>query len=118
MSTRLKCLAIMLVLSLIGFGPLSLTCLIGLYVVVARPEWFLLTTRCLYGHPSTKPITSDASNANFETRLKVFLSLMLLLIIDIAPVPVTGSIGLYVVLARPVWFLSLVERVYAPRSPR
>ena len=39
------------------------------------------------------------------------------LLLDIAPVPVTGTIGLSVVLLRPPWFLELVEAIYAPPGP-
>ncbi|MDD5036948.1 MAG: hypothetical protein PHE55_19655 [Methylococcaceae bacterium] len=45
-------------------------------------------------------------------RLKCFLCLLVLLVLDIAPVPVTGSIGLYVVITRPHWFKALVEKIY------
>ena len=43
--------------------------------------------------------------------------MLALLLLDIAPVPVTGAIGLSVVLLRPPWFLELVEAIYAPPGP-
>lgn len=114
-STRLKCLLAMLMLSVIGFGPLSLTCLIGFYVVLARPDWFLGVTRRLYrGTPARDPAGAarPAPHAAL-VRTETLLVLVILLILDIAPVPVTGTIGLYVVLFRPAWFAARVKAIYA-----
>ncbi len=46
-------------------------------------------------------------------RIKCFFVLLLLMILDIAPVPVVGTIAMYVLLVRPLWFKSLVDRLYA-----
>ncbi len=46
-------------------------------------------------------------------RIKCFFVLLLLMILDTAPVPVVGTIAMYVLLARPLWFKSLVDRLYA-----
>lgn len=115
LNTRLNCLLVMLMLSVIGFGPLSLTCLIGIYVVLARPAWFLGVAHRLYrGTPR-----ADAAGGNRPAphaaaiRIQTLLALVILLILDIAPIPVTGSIGLYVVLFRPAWFVERVEAIYA-----
>jgi hypothetical protein len=51
-------------------------------------------------------------SATRMARIKTFLSLLVLLVLDIAPIPVAGSIGLYVVVARPCWFKTLVEKIY------
>ena len=118
MHTQIKCLMVMILLSLIGFGPISLTCLIGLYVVIARPAWFIRVARNLYlrsdspATESTNTNTTDSSHSIYP-RIKAFLSLVTLLILDIAPVPVTGFIGLIVVISRPPWFKNLVEGIYA-----
>ncbi|MBS1213377.1 MAG: uncharacterized protein H6R26_1994, partial [Proteobacteria bacterium] len=53
--TRIKCLLVLIALSIIGFGPLSLTCLIGLYVVIARPRWFLKVVHGLYADDADAP---------------------------------------------------------------
>jgi hypothetical protein len=115
--TQLRCLLAMTLLSIIGFGPLSLTCLIGMYVVAARPLWFRRAVANLYRDvkPPLASLRRHRRGAS-GTRVKCFLSLLVLLVLDIAPVPVTGSIGLYVVIARPPWFYRLVEAVY--RSSR
>jgi hypothetical protein len=116
MHTQIKCLMAMILLSLIGFGPISLTCLIGLYVVIARPAWFLRVARNLYlrsdSSATASANTTGYSNSGYP-RIKAFLSLVALLILDIAPVPVTGFIGLIVVISRPPWFKNLVEGIYA-----
>ena len=116
MTTRIKCLLIMLLFSLIGFGPLSLTCLIGIYVVLVRPAWFIRVARDLYLRPNDSVMNEKmlpGPSGNFVIRGKAFISLIMLLILDIAPLPITGIIGLIVVLSRPVWFIELVQQIYA-----
>jgi hypothetical protein len=115
--TRIKCVSVLCGLAIIGFGPLSLTCLIGLFVVLARPRWFYEVVWHLY---RDKPGGSVRQTAGRETgdpraatvRIKCFLSLLGLLVLDIAPVPVTSTIGLYVALWRPFWFKTMVENMY------
>ncbi len=116
MHTQIKCLMVMILLSFIGLGPISLTCLIGLYVVIARPAWLLRVTRNLYqrsNSPGLESADGSASSNSLYPRIKAFISLVTLLILDIAPVPVTGFIGLSVVISRPPWFKNLVEGIYA-----
>ncbi len=111
-NTRLKCLLAISVLAMIGFGPISLTCLIGLFIVIRRPCWFRVVVSNLYADvPALSPPRQRRGNTN-GVRLKCLLSLILLFILDIAPVPVAGSIGLYVVIMRPDWFRQLVEDIY------
>jgi len=116
MHTQIKCLMVMILLSLVGFGPVSVTSLIGLYVVIARPDWFLLVVRNLYIR-SSSPTPGSTNPANSQNslypRIKALFSLITLLILDIAPVPVTGFIGLVIVISRPPWFKNLVEAIYA-----
>ena len=116
MPTRIKCLLVMLLFSLIGFGPLSLTCLIGIYVVLVRPAWFIRVARNLYLRPNVSVKSENMPSVpagNFLVRGKAFINLVMLLILDIAPLPIAGIIGLTVVLFRPVWFIELVEQIYA-----
>lgn len=118
-TTRINCLIVMLVLAIIGFGPVSLTCLIGFYVIAARPRWFLDTTRGLYrdkisrSEGAVRPLITPSSGA---ARVKTALALLLLLMLDIAPIPVTGMVGLYIVLARPMWFMDLVRKIYPSQA--
>ena len=117
-----KSLLVLSVLAVIGFGPLSFTCLIGMYIVLDRPCWFHQLTRDIYRgtHPgqAMKPArpTRPGSLA-LGSRCLTFLSLLLLLILDIAPIPVTGAIAIYVVLTRPEWFRRLVFDVYGGANP-
>lgn len=45
-------------------------------------------------------------------RIKIILSMLLLMVFDIGPVPITAFIGLYVALFRPQWFCDLVDDLY------
>jgi len=116
---QIKSLLVLSVLAIIGFGPLSLTCLIGIYIVLGRPPWFYQLTRDIYhgtnsGGQAMKPIKpAQSGSLALGSRFLTFLSLLLLLILDIAPVPVTGVIAIYVVLTRPEWFQQLVFNIYS-----
>jgi len=120
---QVKSLLALSVLAVIGFGPLSFTCLIGLYIVLGRPRWFYQLTREIYrgtnpGEQAMKPIKpAQPGSLALGSRFLTFLSLLLLLILDIAPVPVTGAIAIYVVLTRPEWFQHLVFNVYGGANP-
>jgi len=109
-ATQIKSFLALTVLAIIGFGPLSLTCLIGMFIVVRRPKWFYQVVDDLYRGIACGP--ADCSSETTTVRVKCFLCLAILLVLDIAPVPVTGSIGLYVVATRPCWFKTLVEKIY------
>lgn len=108
-TTQIKCLLVFCVFAVIGFGPISPSCLIGMYIVAHRPDWFLLTTRELYANP---PPSHHLARHPFAVRLKCFLSLVTLFILDIAPVPVTASVAFVIILARPRWFYDMVETIY------
>lgn len=112
-STQIKSLMVIGGLALLGFGPLSFTCLIGFYVVMVRPFWFIDGVVALYGGSvDSKPNHARTLPLAFAARIEAGLILLVLLILDIAPVPVTGGIGLYVILARPAWFVRLAHAVY------
>lgn len=60
--TQIQCFLFLLVLAVIGFGPISITCLIGFHIVINRPPWFLDLVRKLYhGKPgvSTAPARGE-----------------------------------------------------------
>jgi hypothetical protein len=105
--TQFKCLAVFAIFAVIGFGPVSPGCLIGMYVVIMRPTWFLQLAENLYRNRSV-----SHSKTSKNTRIKTFLCLLLLFIIDIAPVPVTPVIAYVIILSRPQWFLRIVKGVY------
>jgi hypothetical protein len=40
MGIRAKALFVLIVLTILGLGPLPLTSVIGIYIVIFRPRWF------------------------------------------------------------------------------
>lgn len=111
---QFKCFLILSVFAMIGFGPVSLTCLIGMYIVLARPQWFLDLVGDLYGH---KPRFYERLEADYEkqttpARIKCFLCLLGLFIIDIAPIPTTAIFAFFIIFSRPLWFIQTVADVY------
>ncbi len=109
-NAQLKCLSVFAIFAIIGFGPVSPGCLIGMYVVIMRPNWFLQ----LVGNVYSNPIRQDLI-APKNTRIKAFLCLLMLFVIDIAPVPVTPVIAFVIILGRPQWFLRVVRGVYSAK---
>ena len=107
-NAQLKCLSVFAVFAVIGFGPVSPGCLIGMYVVLMRPNWFLQLVDDLYSKRTTPSFI-----ASKNTRIKTFLCLLLLFVIDIAPVPVTPVIAFVIILSRPEWFQSVIKGVYS-----
>lgn len=111
---RIKCLLVFGLFAVIGFGPVSPGCLIGLYITMARPRWFIELTRELYSeHGQRLYAVLPASNHSAQTRQKCFASLLALFILDIAPVPVTPAVAFVILLTRPRWFYQMIENLYA-----
>lgn len=108
---QIKCLAVFSVFAIIGFGPVSPGCLIGMYLVIMRPLWFRVLNHNLYGVPEGAAMNNPSRRA-LKTRIKCFFSLVGLFIVDIAPIPVTPIIAFGIILTRPQWFYRVVERVY------
>ena len=46
--TRIKCALVLIGLTLLGLGPMPVTSLIGLYIVVFRPQWFKQLVERIY----------------------------------------------------------------------
>jgi hypothetical protein len=117
-STQIKCLSVFAIFAIIGFGPISPGCLMGMYIVLFRPLWFWTVTVNLY---TNKPVpqTSIGTVSVIQTqqiRKKCFLSILGLFILDIAPVPVTPVVAFVIILSRPRWFYRLVTNVYGKDS--
>ena len=112
---QIKCSSVFAVFAIIGFGPISPGCLIGMVVVLMRPKWFLALTLAIYRTHCGKSRLEDLDNSTYveNARIKVFCSLGTLFLIDIAPVPVTPVIAFCIILMRPLWFYSLVISVYS-----
>lgn len=113
-ATQLKCLGVFALFALIGFGPISPTCLIGMYVVIDRPRWFFDLVGNLYERqpPLQNRVSAESEKRTGRTRIKCVLSLLGLLVVDIAPIPVTALIAFPVILNRPLWFVRIVAGVY------
>lgn len=112
-AAQIKYLTVFSVFAIIGFGPVSPGCLIGMYVVLIRPIWFWDLIGDLYAN--SQPFQRSFSVESSQTRKKVFLFLLCLFVIDIAPVPVTPVIAFCIILGRPLWFYQLVEKIYSDR---
>lgn len=110
--TQIKCLIVFSIFAIIGFGPISPGCLIGMFVVIYRPRWFWQVAVNLYADRpiATKPDISESQSQ--QARKKCFLSLLALFTLDIAPVPVTPVVAFFIILARPKWFYRVVAEIY------
>lgn len=53
------------------------------------------------------------NSVTFFTRIKCTLVLLLLMVVDIGPVPVTAMIGLFIIVFRPLWFKDLIGHIYS-----
>jgi hypothetical protein len=49
---------------------------------------------------------------NLAVRIKCVLVLLVLMVIEISPIPIFAVIGLFIVLFRPRWFMELVDALY------
>lgn len=108
---RIEAFASLFILNLIGFGPISLTALIGIYLLWARPPCFLTWVRKIYERPhqrSRLPVNTRACKRQIEGSL----ILLGLFIIDVLPVPVTGGVAIVITWFRPKSFLNWLEAVY------
>jgi type III secretory pathway component EscS len=50
------------------------------------------------------------------TRIKCALVLIIFMLIPV--IPITGTIGLFILIFRPIWFRKLVDKVYADKDDR
>ncbi len=112
--TQIRCLGVFSVFAIIGFGPISPGCLIGMFIVLMRPLWFRTLIDNLYANFAIpQPVFSaDPEKQTRKSRIKCFLSLLGLFILDIAPVPVTPVVAFGIILIRPQWFYRLVVSIY------
>ena len=109
---QIQCLAIFSLFAIIGFGPISPGCLIGMFIVLFRPHWFWQLAINLYAGKPISPTNNISAEQSKQARKKCFLGLLTLFIIDIAPVPVTPTIAFVIILARPEWFYRLIASIY------
>ncbi|MDT4288065.1 hypothetical protein RO575_00670 [Methylomonas sp. MO1] len=50
------------------------------------------------------------------TRIKCAIVFIVFMLFSIGPIPITSSIGLYVVIFRPRWFKELVDKIYNDKA--
>jgi len=74
---QIKCLSVFSVFAIIGFGPISPGCLIGMFVVLIRPKWFLALTLAMYRTHCGKSRLEELDNSTYikNARIKAFFSL-------------------------------------------
>lgn len=113
---QIKCLVVFSVFAIIGFGPVSPGCLIGMAVVAFRPNWFWQLAVNFYADTSITTIPEISEPQSLLARKKCFLGILALFILDIAPVPVTPVVAFFIILKRPKWFYRLVAAIY--QEPR
>ena len=109
-AAQFKCLSVFSIFAIIGFGPISPGCLIGLYIVAMRPQWFRRLVNAMYDYPDLSDFITARQTRN--ARSKSLLCLLALLTIDIVPVPVTPVVAFAIILSRPMWFYRVVRHVY------
>ncbi|WP_232056815.1 hypothetical protein [Methylomonas rhizoryzae] len=109
-AAQLKSLSVFAIFAIVGFGPISPGCLIGMFIVAKRPDWFRRLVRGIYDYPHDIDFVTAAETRG--ARIKTFASLATLFVIDIAPVPVTPVVAFAIILSRPRWFYRTVRRIY------
>jgi hypothetical protein len=56
------------------------------------------------------------NNRRLAVKMKCIFILLLLMILDIGPIPITAGLGLFIVLFRPLWFKTLVDTLYSGKN--
>jgi hypothetical protein len=115
--TQIKCLIVFSIFAIIGFGPISPGCLIGMFVVIYRPRWFWQVAVNLYADNAIVAIPDISESQSKLVRKKCFLSILGLFILDIAPVPVTPVVAFFIIFLRPLWFYRLIAAIYQNPNP-
>ncbi len=110
-AAQFKLTLIFMVFAVIGFGPISPGCLIGMSIVLMRPLWFHQLIESLYKGKALEGTWRPGKHI----RVQSFLVLASLFVIDILPFPVTPSIVLPLIFIRPAWVYKAVDAIY--RSP-
>ncbi|WP_434112590.1 hypothetical protein [Methylocaldum sp. GT1TLB] len=59
MSTRTKCFITLIGLMILDIFPIPVVGLIGLYVIINRPRWFLETVNRLYDERGKTTVSAD-----------------------------------------------------------
>lgn len=49
-------------------------------------------------------------------RIKCAIVFLVFMVFSVGPIPITSTIGLLVVLFRPAWFKTLVDKIYSDKD--
>jgi hypothetical protein len=119
--TRVKCIASLTGLAIVGIGPVPFTELLGFYVITKRPRWFKNAVREHFAEArQAKDWVADHSHLRtprprwtvIKTKAACYTGLTLLAAMGVAMVPATDILSFYVFLTNAPWFARLVNRLY------
>ena len=65
-------------------------------------------------HYKIKRMEKTMRKGSIVTRLKCALVIIVFMLIPI--IPITGAIGLFILIFRPIWFKKLIDRVYVNKK--
>ncbi len=57
-----------------------------------------------------------AMNTSILLRIKCAIVFIVLMIFSISPISITSTIGLLVVIFRPLWFKKLIDKIYPTKT--
>ncbi len=109
---RIKILLLLIILAILGIGPIPTTSLIFIYVIIFRPPGFKTLVENIYQPEFSHDLVSSVESDYRVTRVVSLLLFVLLSISDIGPLPTVSLICIYVVIFRPLWFKALIEKIY------
>jgi hypothetical protein len=118
---RVKCIASLAGLAIIGIGPVPFTEILGFYIITKRPKWFKRAVREHYAeakHPKAWGAdhfhlrTSRPRWTVIKTKAQCYAALTGLAALGVALIPATDILSFYVFLTNAPWFARLVDRLY------
>lgn len=119
--TRVKCIASLTGLAIIGIGPVPFTEILGFYIITKRPKWFKDAVREHFAEArQSKDWAADHSHLRtsrprwtvIKTKATCYAGLTGLAAVGIAMIPATDILSFYVFLTNAPWFARLVNRLY------
>jgi hypothetical protein len=119
--TRVKCIASLTVLAIVGIGPIPFTEMIGYYIITKRPRWFKEAVRDHFAEAKhSKAAASDHCQLQVSrprwvvliTRTQCYAVLTGLAALGMALIPATDILSFYVFLTNAPWFARVVDRLY------
>jgi hypothetical protein len=71
-----------------------------------------------YPLPISKNQQREGSMRAGSLMARIKCALVLIIFMLIPVIPITGTIGLFILIFRPIWFRKLVDKVYADKDDR